>query len=64
MAVSTLIAQVGRVWAQHRRWGIKAGIGATLAGASSRSGLMNWPVIILDDHDPARMDILPQVAAR
>ena len=51
-------AQVGNEWVKHRRWGIETGIGAALAGASSRSSLMNEPVITLDDRDPTRTDIL------
>ncbi|MFA9229678.1 MAG: FAD-binding protein [Microgenomates group bacterium] len=51
-------AQLGREWVKHRRWGIETGIGASLAGASSRSSLMNEPVITLDDRDPTRTDIL------
>ncbi len=51
-------AQVGNEWVKHRRWGIETGIGASLAGASSRSSLMNEPVITLDDRDPTRTDIL------
>ncbi len=43
---------------KRRRWGIETGIGAMLAGASSRSSLMNEPVITLDDRDPTRTDIL------
>lgn len=37
---------------------IETGIGAMLAGAASRSSLMNEPVITLDDRDPTRTDIL------
>ncbi len=51
-------AQPGNEWVKRRRWGIETGIGAMLAGASSRSSLMNEPVITLDDHDPTRTDIL------
>jgi FAD/FMN-containing dehydrogenase len=51
-------AQVGDEWVKRRRWGIETGIGAMLAGASSRSSLMNEPVITLDDRDPTRTDIL------
>ena len=51
-------AQVGNEWVKHRRWGIETGIGARLAGASSRSSLMNEPVMTLDDRDPTRTDIL------
>jgi FAD/FMN-containing dehydrogenase len=51
-------AQPGNEWVKRRRWGIETGIGAWLAGASSRSSLMNEPVITLDDRDPARTDIL------
>ena len=51
-------AQVGNEWVKHRRWGIETGVGAWLAGASSRSSLMNEPVITLDDRDPTRTDIL------
>lgn len=51
-------AQPGNEWVKRRRWGIETGIGATLAGAASRSSLMNEPVITLDDHDPTRTDIL------
>ena len=51
-------AQLGNEWVKHRRWGIETGIGASLAGASSRSSLMNEPVITLDDRDPTRTDIL------
>ncbi len=51
-------AQMGREWVKRRRWGIETGIGASMAGASSRSSLMNEPVITLDDRDPARTDIL------
>ena len=50
--------QVGNEWVKHRRWGIETGIGAALAGATSRSSLMNEPVITLDDRDPTRTDIL------
>lgn len=51
-------AQPGNEWVKRRRWGIETGIGAMLAGASSRSSLMNEPVITLDDGDPTRTDIL------
>ena len=51
-------AQVGNEWVKRRRWGIETGIGARLAGASSRSSLMNEPVLTLDDRDPTRTDIL------
>lgn len=51
-------AQLGNEWVKHRRWGIETGIGASLAGATSRSSLMNEPVITLDDRDPTRTDIL------
>lgn len=51
-------AQPGNEWVKRRRWGIETGIGAALAGASSRSSLMNEPVITLDDRDPTRTDIL------
>jgi FAD/FMN-containing dehydrogenase len=51
-------AQVGDEWVKRRRWGIETGVGAWLAGATSRSSLMNEPVITLDDHDPTRTDIL------
>jgi FAD/FMN-containing dehydrogenase len=51
-------AQPGNEWMKRRRWGIETGIGAMLAGASSRSSLMNEPVITLDDGDHARTDIL------
>jgi FAD/FMN-containing dehydrogenase len=51
-------AQPGNEWMKHRRWGIETGIFAMLAGASSRSSLMNEPVITLDDRDPTRTDIL------
>lgn len=51
-------AQPGNEWMKRRRWGIETGIGATLAGAASRSSLMNEPVITLDDRDPTRTDIL------
>jgi FAD/FMN-containing dehydrogenase len=51
-------AQPGNEWVKRRRWGIETGIGAMLAGATSRSSLMNEPVITLDDRDPTRTDIL------
>jgi FAD/FMN-containing dehydrogenase len=51
-------AQVGNEWVKHRRWGIETGIFAALAGTSSRSSLMNEPVVTLDDRDPTRTDIL------
>lgn len=51
-------AQPGNEWVKRRRWGIETGIGAWLAGASSRSSLMNEPVVTLDDRDPTRTDIL------
>ena len=51
-------AQLGNEWVKHRRWGIETGIGARLAGATSRSSLMNEPVITLDDRDPTRTDVL------
>lgn len=51
-------AQPGNEWVKRRRWGIETGIGAKLAGATSRSSLMNEPVITLDDGDPIRTDIL------
>ena len=51
-------AQVGDEWVKRRRWGIETGIGAWLAGPTSRSSLMNEPVITLDDGDPTRTDIL------
>lgn len=51
-------AQPGNEWVKRRRWGIETGIGARLAGAASRSSLMNEPVVTLDDRDPRRTDIL------
>jgi FAD/FMN-containing dehydrogenase len=51
-------AQVDNEWVKRRRWGIETGIGARLAGAASRSSLMNEPVFTLDDRDPTRTDIL------
>jgi FAD/FMN-containing dehydrogenase len=51
-------AQPGNEWVKRRRWGIETGIGAMLAGATSRSSLMNEPVNTLDDRDPTRTDIL------
>jgi FAD/FMN-containing dehydrogenase len=51
-------AQPGNEWVKRRRWGIETGLGAMLAGATSRSSLMNEPVITLDDRDPSRTDIL------
>jgi FAD/FMN-containing dehydrogenase len=51
-------AQVGNEWVKHRRWGVETGIFAALAGTSSRSSLMNEPVLTLDDRDPTRTDIL------
>ncbi len=51
-------AQTGNEWVKRRRWGIETGIGARLAGPTSRSSLMNEPVVTLDDRDPARTDIL------
>jgi FAD/FMN-containing dehydrogenase len=51
-------AQPGNEWVKRRRWGIETGIGAMLAGATSRSSLMNEPVVTLDDRDPTRTDIL------
>jgi FAD/FMN-containing dehydrogenase len=51
-------AQPGNEWVKRRRWGIETGIGAMLSGATSRSSLMNEPVITLDDRDPTRTDIL------
>ncbi len=51
-------AQVGNEWVKHRRWGIETGIGASLAGATSRNSLFNEPVATLDDNDPTRTDIL------
>lgn len=51
-------AQPGNEWVKRRRWGMETGVGAWLAGASSRSSLMNEPVITLDDRDPTRTDIL------
>ena len=51
-------AQPGNEWMKRRRWGIETGVGAWLAGATSRSSLMNEPVITLDDGDPTRTDIL------
>jgi FAD/FMN-containing dehydrogenase len=51
-------AQPGNEWVKRRRWGIETGIGASLQGASSRSSLMNEPVVTLDDRDPTRTDIL------
>ncbi len=51
-------AQVGNEWIKRRRWGIETGIGAWLAGPSSRNSLMNEPVVTLDDRDPGRTDIL------
>ena len=50
--------QLGNEWVKRRRWGIETGIGASLQGATSRSSLMNEPVITLDDRDPTRTDIL------
>lgn len=51
-------AQPGNEWVKRRRWGIETGIGARMAGAASRSSLMNEPVVTLDDRDPSRTDIL------
>jgi FAD/FMN-containing dehydrogenase len=51
-------AQVGNEWVKRRRWWIETGLGARMAGASSRSSLMNEPVVTLDDRDPTRTDIL------
>lgn len=51
-------AQPGNEWMKRRRWGMETGIGAWLAGPSSRSSLMNEPVITLDDGNPTRTDIL------
>jgi FAD/FMN-containing dehydrogenase len=51
-------AQTGNEWVKRRRWGIETGLGARLAGPSSRSSLMNEPVVTLDDRDPGRTDIL------
>jgi FAD/FMN-containing dehydrogenase len=51
-------AQPGNEWMKRRRWGIETGVGAMLAGTSSRSSLMNEPVITLDDRDRTRTDIL------
>lgn len=51
-------AQPGNEWVKRRRWGVETGIGAWLAGPTSRSSLMNEPVITLDDGDPTRTDIL------
>lgn len=51
-------AQVDNEWVKRRRWGVETGIGAALAGAASRSSLMNEPVVTLDDRDPTRTDIL------
>ncbi|MGL4237685.1 FAD-binding protein [Tabrizicola sp.] len=51
-------AQPGNEWVKRRRWGIETGVGAMLTGATSRSSLMNEPVITLDDRDPTRTDIL------
>lgn len=51
-------AQPGNEWVKRRRWGIETGIGAWLAGPTSRSSLMNEPVVTLDDGDPTRTDIL------
>lgn len=51
-------AQPGNEWVKRRRWGMETGIGAMLAGATSRSSLMNEPVVTLDDRDPTRTDIL------
>lgn len=51
-------AQLGNEWVKRRRWGIETGIGARMAGASSRNSLINEPVVTLDDRDPTRTDIL------
>lgn len=51
-------AQRDNEWVKERRWGIETGIGARLAGASSRSSRMNEPVKTLEDRDPTRTDIL------
>jgi FAD/FMN-containing dehydrogenase len=51
-------AQPGNEWVKRRRWGIETGVFAMLAGATSRSSLMNEPVVTLDDRDPTRTDIL------
>ncbi len=51
-------AQVGNEWVKRRRWGLETGPNVWLAGTASRSGLMAEPVVTLDDHDPARTDIL------
>ncbi len=50
--------QLGNEWVKRRRWGIETGIGASLQGATSRSSLMNEPIVTLDDRDPTRTDIL------
>jgi FAD/FMN-containing dehydrogenase len=51
-------AQVGNEWVKRRRWWVETGLGAQMAGPTSRSSLMNEPVITLDDRDPTRTDIL------
>lgn len=51
-------AQVGNDWVKRQRWGMEADLAPRLAGASSRSSLMNEPVVTLDDRDPTRTDIL------
>jgi FAD/FMN-containing dehydrogenase len=51
-------AQVGNEWVKRRRWWMESGLSPQMAGASSRSSLMNEPVATLDDHDPTRTDIL------
>jgi FAD/FMN-containing dehydrogenase len=50
--------QVGNEWVKRRRWWLETGPNVWLAGTASRSGLMGEPVVTLDDHDPARTDIL------
>jgi FAD/FMN-containing dehydrogenase len=51
-------AQVGNEWVKRRRWWMESDLSTRMAGASSRSSLMNEPVITLDDADPTRTDIL------
>jgi FAD/FMN-containing dehydrogenase len=51
-------AQVGSDLVRRGRWWMETALGPRLAGAASRSSLLNEPVVTLDDRDPTRTDIL------
>ena len=51
-------AQLESDQVKHVRWWTEAVVNPSIAANSTRNGLMNEPVITLDDRDPTRTDIL------